>query len=99
MKLAGVVVGLGVLFIGVAAISPGYAQEPAKLDILLKLTKPTVSADAVTRDDFRDVTPPPVDRLSDTVRVYVGAGDPRCFPGDADWVDLGRVTRRGSRAR
>ncbi len=99
MKLASVLVGLGSLFIGLAIISSGYAQEPTKAQILLRLTEPTIPVDAVTRDDFRDVSVPPVDRLSDTVRVYVGVGGPRCFPGDVDWVDVGRVNRRGSRAR
>ena len=98
MKLASVLVGLGVL-IGVATVSPGYAQEPAKADILLRLTEPTrsVPTDAVKRDDFRELPAvPSVGRLSDAgFRVYVGVGDPRCLPGD----DLGRANRRTPRAR
>lgn len=103
MKLASVLVGLGVLLIGVATVSPGYAQEPAKDDILLRLTEPTrsVPVDAVKRDDFREVPAvPTVDRLSAAgIRVYVGVGDPRCLPGDVGSVDLGRANRRAPRAR
>ena len=100
MKLASVLVGLGTLLIGVAVTSPGYAQEPAKADILLKLTEPAVPVDALNRDDFRELpVAPPIDRLSDKVRINVGVGDPRCLPGDVDRVDLGRANRRGSRAR
>jgi len=97
LKLARILVGLGVLLVGVAAVSPGYAQEPA--DILLRLTEPTRSApaDAVKRDDLREVPPvPSIDKLSDAgVRVYVGVEDPRCVPGD----DLGRANRRAPRRR
>ena len=101
MKLASLLVGLGVL-IGVATVSPGYAQEPAKADILLRLTEPTrsVPTDAVKRDDLREIPAvPPVDRLSDAgFRVYVGVGDPRCVPGDVG-ADLGRANRRSPRSR
>ena len=102
MTLAKVLIGGGALLIGAAVIFPGYAQEPAKADILLRLTEPTrsVPTDAVKRDDFREIPAvPPVDKLSDAgFRVYVDVGDPRCVPGDVG-VDLGRANRRTPRAR
>ena len=101
MKLASLLVGLGLL-IGVGTISPGYAQEPAKADILLRLTEPTrsVPVDSVKRDDLREIPAvPPVDKLSEAgFRIYVGVGDPRCVPGDVGG-DLGRANRRTPRAR
>ncbi len=98
MNLAKVLIGVGALLIGVAVIFPGYAQEPAKADIQLRLTEPTpsVPVGAVKRDELREVPAPRLDGLSDRgVRVNVSVGDPQCLPG----IDPGRANRRAPRAR
>ena len=101
MTLARVLIGAGPLLIGVAVIFPGYAQEPAKADILLRLTEPARSGpvDAVKRDELREVPAPRLDGLSDRVRVNVSVGDSQCLPGDVGGIDPGRANRRAPRAR
>ena len=94
------IIGVTLLAFGVVWVSHGTAQETSKANLLLKLTEPAQpSQDTLTRDDLRDVPTPRVDRLSDTVRVSAGVGDPRCLPGEGMLVDPGRVNRRASRRR
>ncbi len=96
--------GFGILTIWAALISSGFAQDVKEPNILLKLTepaRPTLPNDIVTRDDLRDVPPPPADKLSEAIHTHVVVGDPRCLPGE-DWFDPGPVrnrTRRPGRSR
>lgn len=101
LKAATVVIGIGALLIGAVIVPPGFAQEAAPGKIFLDLTQPaqSVPVDTLTRDDLREAPTPRVDKLSDTVRVIVVVGDPRCEPGDLGWVDSWRGDRRALRRR
>src|SRR6266850_59252 len=85
----------------VAFVAPACAQEATQPNLLLELSRPAqpVPIDSSTRDDIRDrPAPPRADPLRAPFRVYVGVGDPRCFPGEDGLgpEPMGRGTRRRS---
>jgi hypothetical protein len=86
------VVGIVLLLVGAAHVSPVYAQEAAKPDINLTLTETLnrLAPGPSTRDDIREIPPPRNDKLRDATRVTVIVGSPECLPGE----DLGMVPRR-----
>jgi hypothetical protein len=70
--------------------APAPAQGDAQSrppDINMLLTEPFrgIDNDSFKREDLRDVPPPKRDRLSESVRVTVTVGDPRCAPGEDLW--------------
>jgi hypothetical protein len=95
------VAGIAMVFIGAAFVAPACAQEPTQPNLLLQLSPPAkpVAIDSMMRDDIKDrPAPPRADPLQEPFRVYVGVGDPRCFPGeDRLGVEpMGRGARRRS---
>ncbi len=85
--ISGVVGVLGLL--AVAGYAPAAsAQATIEPDISLTLSETLNRIDArnPTRDDLRDVPPPRIDKLPDSVRITVTVGDPRCYPGEDGWV-------------
>jgi hypothetical protein len=83
-------VGMAAFLSGAALAWAEPAQDAGSIDLFLKLTEPSrpVQGDVVTRDDLRrPPLPPPPDKLSEHVHVTVGVGDPRCLPGEPDWID------------
>ncbi len=86
MKVAGVIVGLGLLLLtGSGPVPAGHAQEasPPNIDLTVTDVLNRLGTEAPKREDLREPPPPPrIDRLSDSVRMTVSTGDPRCFPGE-----------------
>jgi len=99
MAAANSVASIAMLLACVAFVAPACAQEPTQPNLLLELSRPAqpVPIDSSMRDDIRDrPAPPRADPLREPFRVYVGGGDPRCFPGEDGLgpVPIGRGTRR-----
>ncbi len=98
MKAARAIVGAGALLV-VAGLTPAaWGQEAKKPDLLFTLTETLHQTDnrLITRDDLRDPPAPPVDRLSEAIRVRVIVGDPQCLPGEPTYDGPGRSSRRSS---
>ncbi len=102
-----ILLSLGAFVLGLAAAPAGFAQQPPapappespRPSILFQIAPPPEVRpnSSLTRDDVQHVPPPRPDRLSDSGRITVTVGDPRCLPGeDDDWVYLpgGRRHRR-----
>jgi hypothetical protein len=95
------VTSVAMLLICAFFVAPACAQEPTQPNLLLQLSRPaqSVPIDSTTRDDIQDrPAPPRADPLREPFRIYVGVGDPRCFPGE-NGLSPGRIgggTRRRS---
>ena len=87
------------LLVGASFVAPACAQEPTQPNLLLQMTRPAspVSVESTRRDDIQDrPAPPRADPTREPFRLYVGVGDPRCYPGE-DGLGLERFgtgTRR-----
>lgn len=80
------------------SVAPEGRPVPQASILLQQLTGPRAPAprDSVTRDDLRDLPTPRADRLSESSRIIIVVGDPRCFPGE-EFIPLPpppRVRRR-----
>jgi hypothetical protein len=87
------------LFLCAAFVAPVCAQEPTQPNLLLQMSRPAgqLPVDSSMRDDILDrPAPPRADPLREPFRVYVGVGDPRCFPGE-DGLGLERFPGRSRR--
>ena len=101
MDVARPIVSVALLFASAAFAAAACAQEPTPPNLLLQLSPPAkpVAIDSMMRDDIRDrPAPPRTDPLQEPFRVYVGVGDPRCFPGEDGITPepMGRGARRRS---
>lgn len=81
---------------------PGQAESPQpqpKPDINLIVIDSIhhMATETFRREDLREVPPAKVDRLSDSIRVTVTVGDPRCAPGEDGWEGPARPRSRTSR--
>ena len=88
MKITGIV-GMFVLLVGGAGVAGVGAQEAAKPDVSITLTETLnrIAPGPSTKDDLREVPPPPKnDRLRDSVRVTVIVDDGQCLPGEDGWM-------------
>jgi len=97
MKLA---IGIAMSIVCAACVASVWAQEPARPNILLQMSRPSesMSVDANKRDDILDrPAPTRPDPSRESFRVYVGVGDARCYPGE-DALGLDRYPM-GSRRR
>ena len=96
------VTSVAMLLFGAVVVAPACAQEPAQPNLLLQMSRPAQSLpiDSTMRDDIQDrPAPPRADPLRESFRLYVGVGDPRCFPGeDGPGLErFGTSTRRRPR--
>jgi len=85
MDAASSVRNIVMLLVSAACVAAACAQEPTQPNLLLQLSPPAkpVTIDSMMRDDIKDrPAPPRTDPLQEPFRVYVGVGDPRCFPGE-----------------
>jgi hypothetical protein len=76
---------IAMLLVGAAFVVPAYAQAPTQPNILLQMSRPQqpMAVESSMRDDIQNrPAPPRADPLQDPFRLYVGVGDPRCFPGE-----------------
>ena len=76
---------LAMLLVGAASVVPVYAQAPPQPNILLQMSRPQqpMAVESSMRDDIQNrPAPPRSDPRQDPFRLYVGVGDPRCFPGE-----------------
>lgn len=85
-----------------AVVVPASAQEPARPNLLLEISRPqqAIPIDSSMRDDIlARPAPPRADPLRDSFRLHVGVGDPRCFPGEEGFIPerIPSGTRRRSR--
>ncbi len=99
MKLA---MGIAMLLMSAAGVASARAQEPTRPNLLLEMSRPQQSlpVESSMRDDIQNrPAPPRADPLREPFRVYVGVGDPRCFPGEEGFVPerMGSGSRRRSR--
>lgn len=100
MKFLGGILVLLVLLIVGGPVRPGFAQQqapPPNIDLLVTETLNQLATSASKRDDLREAPAPRADRLSDSIRVTVTVGDPRCLPGEDDWVGAARLNSRSHR--
>jgi hypothetical protein len=101
---------LGALLVVCGLVSGARAQEVAQpgqpesprptpnIDLILTEPFSQVQTGTFKREDLREVPPAKRDKLSESVRVTVTVGDPRCVPGED--VLEGPLTRsRTSRPR
>jgi hypothetical protein len=92
---------IAMLLVGAASVVPAYAQEPPQPNILLQMSRPQqpIAVESSMRDDIQNRPAPPRDPLRDSFRLYVGVGDPRCFPGEEGFMPerLPNGTRRRPR--
>ncbi len=85
--VSGVVGVLGLLGVaGYAAAASAQATVEPNISLTLSETLNRIDVRNSARDDLRDVPPPRNDKLSDSVRITVTVGDPRCYPGEDGWV-------------
>jgi hypothetical protein len=84
VRASGVVLGVGVLLGAAGVVWPASGQEAAPHNMSLTLTETLnrIAAGAAARDDLKNVPPPRVDKLADSIRVTVVTGDPQCLPGE-----------------
>ena len=79
------VIRIAMLLVGAASGVPVYAQAPPEPNILLQMSRPQqpMAVESSMRDDIQNrPAPPRADPRQDPFRLYVGVGDPRCFPGE-----------------
>jgi hypothetical protein len=94
---------IAMLLVGAAFVGSAYAQAPAPTqpNILLQMSRPQqpMAVESSMRDDIQNRPAPPRDPLQDSFRLYVGVGDPRCFPGEDGFMPdrLPNGTRRRPR--
>jgi hypothetical protein len=92
---------IAMLLVGAASVAPAYAQAPPQPNILLQMSRPQqpMAVESSMRDDIQNRPAPPRDPLQDSFRLYVGVGDPRCFPGEEGFMPerLPNGTRRRPR--
>src|SRR5258705_12607158 len=95
------VTSIAMLLMCAALVAPACLQEPAQPNLLLQMSRPpqSVPIDSSMRDDIQARPAPRADSLTQPFRVYVGVGDPRCFPGEDAFGPerIGNGTRRRSR--
>jgi hypothetical protein len=91
---------LAILLACAAGVAPARAQAPPPPNFLLEMSRPpqSVPVESSMRDDIlaRPAMPRP-DPLRDSFRVYVGVGDPRCYPGEDGFLPERLPGRRRSR--
>ncbi len=93
---------IAMLLVGAACVVPAYAQAPQP-NILLQMSRPQqpMAVESSMRDDIqnRPAGPRAPDPFGDSFRVYVGVGDPRCYPGEDGFMPdrLPNGTRRRPR--
>jgi hypothetical protein len=88
------------LILGIAFAGPAWAQEPTPPNLLLEMGRPAQLPPNSLRDDILSrPAPATADPAREPFRIYVGVGDPRCFPGEDGFVPepVGRAPRRRSR--
>jgi len=93
---------IAVLMACAGFVAPAGAQEPTQPNILLQMSRPaqSVTIDSTRRDDILDrPAPPRSNPIQEPFRLYVGVGDPRCFPGEDGFIPerIGSGARRRSR--
>ena len=95
------VIRVAMLLVGAASVVPVYAQAPPQPNILLQMSRPQqpMAVESSMRDDIQNRPAAPRDPLQDSFRLYVGVGDPRCFPGEEGFMPerLPSSTRRRPR--
>jgi len=80
---------IAMLLVGLAFVVPAYGQAPPQPNILLQMSRPQqpVAVESSMRDDIQNRPAlPRADPLQDSFRLYVGVGDPRCFPGEEGFM-------------
>ena len=98
MRKASRLIGLVAALIGGGYIAAADAQEsPPQPNIGLTLTETLnrLTPAASSKDDLREIPKPKNDKLSDSVRITVSAGDGQCLPGEDGFV----TPRSGRRVR
>jgi hypothetical protein len=76
-------------------VQPGAPAPPPDINMLLIRPFGRIDSEPFKREDLDRVPPPKPDRLSESIRVTVTIGDPRCEPGDDDpWQELARSRTR-----
>lgn len=110
MRVTSLVLG-SMMFLAIAgAVRWGSAQEPAAPKSAGDAAKPflpltiieqstIVPRETLTKDDLSHVPPPPVDRLSESVRATVVVGSPQCLPGEDLLLGPGELPRAPRRPR
>jgi hypothetical protein len=97
-----VVCGLGVSA-GAQEVSRPSRAEPPKptpdINLLLNAPFTQIQPETFKRDDLREVPPAKRDKLSDSIRVTITIGDPRCAPGEDLLDGLTQTRNRTSRQR
>ena len=94
---------LATLVLGAAFAASAQAQDPPRPNLLLEMSRPQspMGVESSMRDDIqaRPAGPRAPDPFGDSFRVYVGAGDARCFPGEDNFIPerLPSGTRRRMR--
>ena len=77
---------LALLVICGTFVASARAQESPRPNLLLEMSRPqsSIPVESSMRDDIqaRPAGPRAPDPFGDSFRVYVGVGDPRCFPGE-----------------
>lgn len=88
MRGVGGVIGVLGLLVAAGYVPAASAQGASEPNIGLTVTETLNHIDVrnSTREDLRDVPPPRADKLSDSVRITVTVGDPRCYPGEDGWI-------------
>jgi hypothetical protein len=84
--LGGVIGVLGLLVAGYVPAANAQAAPEPDIGLTLTETLNRIGVRNSVRDDLRDVPPPRPDKVSDSVRITVTVGDPRCYPGEDAWV-------------
>jgi hypothetical protein len=115
MNAARTIVGSTLLMLagsGSGLVSSGQAQETARpgpsqvnprpsIDLTVTDVLNRTVTDAPKREDVLNPPPARVNKLPESVRITVTAGDPRCYPGEdlgiAPDLARGRSTRPGRR--
>jgi len=81
---------LAMLVLGAAFVASADAQESPRPNLLLEMSRPQSSmpVESSMREDIqaRPAGPRAPDPFGDNFRVYVGVGDPRCFPGEDNFL-------------
>ena len=96
VRASGVVLGFGVLLGAAGVVWPVYGQDAAPHSMTLTLTEALnrIAADAAAHDDLKNVPPPRVDKLADSIRVTIVVGDPQCLPGEDRMLGADRFDGR-----
>jgi hypothetical protein len=100
VKANGVALVAGALAMGLVSVSSAHGQEarPAP-DIRMLLTQPSNQAAPVSPPppDVRELPQVKMDKLSDHLPVTIILSEPRCLPGEDDFIDPRQLNRSRSR--